>query len=77
MESQCMHGAKFLAITNNTNTYTGVRQFANWSETAVVYLCTQAASVVKISLCMHGSLHIVGEEIQPSMSRYDCDNVRR
>ena len=59
-----MHGAKFLAITNNTNKYTVVRQFANWSKAAVVYLCTQAASVVKISLCIHGSLHIVGEELQ-------------
>ena len=59
MESQCIHGAKFLAITNNTNKYTGVRQFANLSKTAVVFICTQAASVVKVSLCMHGSLHIV------------------
>ena len=58
-ESKCMHGAKFLAITNNTNNYAGVRQFADWSKTAVMFFCTQAAGVVKISSCMHASLHIV------------------
>ena len=30
-----MHGDKFLAITNNMNNYAGVRQFADWSKTAV------------------------------------------
>ena len=37
-----MHGAKYLASTNNTNNYAGVRQFADWSKTAVMCLCTQA-----------------------------------
>ena len=31
-----MHGATFLAIANNTNKYAGVRQFVDWSETAVI-----------------------------------------
>ena len=76
MDSQCMHGAKFLAITNNTNTYAGVRQFADGSKIAVMCLCTQAASVVKISLCMHAS--ILAHRVRgASMSQDDCDNVRR
>ena len=68
MESQCMHVAKFLEITNNTNNYAGVRQFADWSNTAVMCLCTQAVwSRLHARLLAH---RVRGA----SMSRDDCHN---
>ena len=68
-----MHGAKFLAITINTNNYAGALQFADWSKTAAMCLCTQA--VWSIFLCAYTLVaQCVGGA---SMSRDDCDNVRR
>ena len=67
-----MHGAKFLAITINTNNYVGVLQSADWSKTAAMCLCTQAMWSIflyvykLVAQCVGGA----------SMSRDDCDNVR-
>ena len=39
--------------------YAGVRQFADWSKTAVMHVPLRSSSVARIPLCMHASLHIV------------------
>ena len=51
-ESQRMHGAKFLATMNH---YAGVRQFADWSKTIGMCLCTQAVCLYACTLpCTSG-----------------------
>ena len=51
MESLYRHEAKFLAITNNANNYAGVRQFAYWSKTASMCLCSQAVRLRFLDAC--------------------------
>ena len=47
-----MHGAKFLATMNH---YAGVRQFADWSKTVGMCLCTQAVCLYACTLtCTSG-----------------------